>query len=112
MIELTETVGRLTIRTRVERIGADLSVAIFGGDRPHIGAIALASPGWGCQVVCLPNHREGDIAKRFASDLAAALGATVSVSCGIHLDGITHREIESVNEAAEKIFSALKKTIL
>jgi len=112
MIELTETIGRLTIRLRAERIGADWSVAIFGGDRPHIGAVALAGPDGHCQALCLPGHREGDIAERFAAKLANRLGAAVCVSCGIHLDAITQPEIESVTIALEKFFSNLEKTVL
>ena len=112
MIELTETIGRLTVHLRAERIGADCSVAIFGGDRPHIGAIALAAPDGHCQAICLPGHREGGIAERFAANLANRLGASVCVSCGIHLDAITQPEIESVTIVLEKFFSALEKKLL
>jgi hypothetical protein len=107
MIELTETVGRLTIHLRAERVGADWSVAIFGGDRPHIGAVALAGPGSQCQAICLPKHREGDIAKRFAVGLADRLGVAVCVSCGIHLDGIVQQEIELVAEVTKTLYEAL-----
>jgi gallate decarboxylase subunit D len=112
MIELTETIGRLTIHLRAERIGADWSVAIFGGDRPHIGAVALAGSDGRCQAICLLGHREGGITERFAANLASRLGAAVCVSCGIHLDAITQTEIESVTIALENIFSALEKMLL
>ena len=111
MIELTETDGRLTIHLRAQRIGADWSVAIFGGDTPHIGAIALACPDGSCQVICLPNHREAEIAKHSALSLATSFGANISVSCGIHLDDITKKEIELVTEAAEKVLGAFEKML-
>ena len=104
MIELTETIGRLTVHLRAECIGADWSIAIFGGDRPHIGAVALAGPDGHCQVICLPGHREGDIAERFAANLANRLEVGVCVSCGIHLDAITQLEIESVTKALDFFF--------
>jgi hypothetical protein len=109
MIELTETAGRLTIHLRAERVGADWSIAIFGGDRPHIGAVALADPSGQCQVICMPNHREGDIAKHFAANLAGSLGATVCVSCGIHLDNIVQCEILSVSTIMDNFFQRLQK---
>jgi hypothetical protein len=111
MIELTETIGRLTVHLRAERIGVDWIITIFGGDRPHIGAIALADPDGHCQAICLPGHREGDIAERFATNLANRLGAAVCVSCGIHLDAITQLEIKSVARALDFFFSALEKMI-
>jgi len=112
MIELTETIGRLTVHLRAERIGVDWIITIFGGDRPHIGAVALAGPDGHCQVICLPGHREGDIAERFAANLASRLGVGVCVSCGIHLNAITQLEIGSVAKASENFFSALEKMVL
>ncbi|MDR2560715.1 MAG: hypothetical protein LBC63_02955 [Holophagales bacterium] len=112
MIELTETIGRLTIHLRAERIGADWSIAIFGGDKPHIGAIALAGPDGHSQGICLPGHREGDIAERFAAKLANQLATNVCVSCGIHLDAITQLEIESVTKILEYFWGTLEKMVL
>ena len=101
MIKLTETIGRLTIRLEAQPIGSDWSVVVYGGDRPHIGAVALASPENGCSLICLPDHREGELAKELAATLANRVNAAVCVSCGIHLENITKDEISLVHTIIE-----------
>jgi hypothetical protein len=111
MIDLTETAGRLTMHLEARRIGKDWNISVFGGDRPHIGAVALASPEnpeTPCQLLCLTNHREGDIAKSLASAMANHFSSAVCVSCGIHLDNITRDEIQMVYIIVEKFISSLQ----
>jgi hypothetical protein len=117
MINLSRTKGRVAVRLTAMQVGPDWTVAIYGGDGPHVGAVALAGPspaapnrGCGhkgghsgapdgpCRSISLPGHREGELAGETAAALAAHLGAAVSVSCGIHLDGIAQEEIVCVRE--------------
>jgi hypothetical protein len=102
-IELSETIGRLTIHFLAKSVGRDWNIIICGGDKPHIGAVALASPDCSCSLICLPDHREGELAQRVATVIAAQINATVCVSCGIHLENITPDEILLVNAMVEKI---------
>ena len=95
-IELSMTKGRVSLRLTAVQAGHDWVVAIYGGDRPHVGAVALAAPV--AQSLSLPDHREGELAETTAATLASALGAAVSVSCGVHLDGATREEIALVKE--------------
>jgi len=100
-IELSRAKGRVSLRLTAVQAGADWVVAIYGGDRPHVGAVALAYPSNGAplaQSLSLPDHREGELAQATAATLASALGAAVSVSCGVHLDGATREEIALVKE--------------
>jgi hypothetical protein len=107
-IELTESAGRLTVHLSAQPIGSDWNIAIYGGDRPHIGAVAVVSQRQSCSLVCLPGHKEGDMAKRFATALADSVNATVCVSCGIHLDDISSEEINQVLAMADRFLSVLK----
>ena len=91
------------IEAEAVRIGEDLLVAIFGGERPHIGAVAaaqarpsLADPARTsatASVLTYVGHKEDDIAKRAAEALAAAFGVHAVVTVGIHWDGLTPAEI-------------------
>ena len=106
-IELTETVGRLKINLLAQQVGLDWNIAIFGGDRPHIGAVALIGPGSPCSLLCMPKHREGGIAKDFASAVSNHVGSTVCATCGIHLDNITQDEIRSAEAIVKNLASEL-----
>jgi len=98
--------GAYDIQAQVRRIGTDLLVAIWGGEKPHIGAVAVAQPrpslrdvnvvSATASVICLPAHKEDDLAKTVAETLAAALNTSVVVTAGIHWDNIPQAGIERV----------------
>ena len=100
--------GRIRLRMTAQFLGRDLCVTLSGGDRPHIGAVALAGPLRPASALVLPEHREGELAQRIASTLAAEFNVAVSVSCGVHLDGIRPKEIRDVLEMAEGLTRELR----
>jgi hypothetical protein len=78
--------------------GTDLVVAVGGGERPHVGAVALAlslpslrDPARltnSSSLLAVPGHKEEDLARDGALRLSRALGRAVVVTVGIHDDGI------------------------
>lgn len=113
MSEISRTSGRITVRMRSIRMGRDLCIAIYGGDREHIGAVALAlsrpsldDPGRvsaTASVLAAGGHKEDLLARRVALELAAGLDAAVSVSCGIHLDNASSEEIREVQRLVDEM---------
>ncbi len=88
------------------RLGDDLNISLSGGDRGHIGAVALAQarPGLAdpaltrasTSVITLCGHKEDLIAREIAERVAVEINGVVSVSCGIHVDNATRDQIESI----------------
>jgi hypothetical protein len=113
MISLEARRGRITIQLVATRMGRDLCVALSGGDRPHIGAVALSQArpslhGDGSlsattSVLALTGHKEDDLARALAARLAVGLDTTVCVSCGIHVDGIQGEELQAVGDLADEL---------
>jgi hypothetical protein len=99
-IELSRGGGRAALRLTALPMGADWAVAIRGGDGPHLGAVALAGPDGAARCLSLGGHREGPMAMAAAAALSSRLGAAVSVSCGVHIEGATREEIALAEEAA------------
>ncbi len=101
--------GRISLRLRTLRLGDDLSLTLTGGDKEHLGAVALAAPqpdrdgSATASVLTLPGHREDLLARRLALRLAATLGIAVSVACGIHIDAPTPRELQDVEAMADEL---------
>jgi len=97
----------------VKRIGKDLLVAIWGGDRPHIGAVAAAQPrpslrdqnrlSATASVFSYVGHKEDGIAKEAAERLSAALNTNVTVTAGIHGDDIDEAGIRVVLEHSRQL---------
>lgn len=109
--------GRITLELACVRMGQDLTVLLSGGDREHIGAMAvsqarpsLADPARtsaSTSVITLLGHKEDDLAKAMASQLASSLGVAVCVVCGVHLDRITAEELGDVQIMAAELTTRL-----
>ncbi|MGE4422546.1 MAG: hypothetical protein AB7D39_09630 [Pseudodesulfovibrio sp.] len=103
--------GRCRMRLVVTPMGGDLSIALSGGDAPHIGAVALAVPHPGLRhrertdasvsLLALTGHKEDGLARRIARTFATAMGCTVCAACGVHLDNAEASEISDILDLAE-----------
>ena len=95
----------------VRLIGEDVLVAIWGGEIPHIGAVAVAQPrpslkdpdvtSSSASVICRAGHKEDELAKAAAEILAAALETYVVVTSGIHWDNLAPEAIQQVVRNSE-----------
>ncbi len=111
------------LSAEVTRIGSDLLVVISGGDKPHIGSVAVAMPRPSLQnrrvmsatssVYNLPGHKDQVIAQRVSEVLSSRLNCNVVVTAGFHLDDISQkgvkRVLENTEKLARKIHTSLKK---
>lgn len=107
---MTETVeaGDESMKVRLEvssTNGNGLIASLLGGDRFHLGGIAVAiprersnMPGMTCDVsqICLPGHKDVLAASLAAKALALGTGEPVAVSAGIHVDNASESEIERI----------------
>ena len=87
--------------------GDGISVTLYGGDRGHIGAISIKTPGEEAVTRELPGHREGIVAEKWAERLSEHFGCTVVVSCGIHYDGITKEGILEVLQGSDELLEGI-----
>lgn len=104
-------------------LGEDLLTCLWGGTKPHIGAIAVALPrpsladatatSSTVSVLTMLGHKEDGLVKAVAEKLSARLKKNVVVTAGIHwdqLDEAAIREIENncalladmIGDAAER----------
>lgn len=122
MISIEKTTKRFTLRMEILRMGKDLCVALHGGDTPHIGAVALAVPHPGIgdknktdasvSLLTVTGHKEDELARKIAYNLATEKDCTVSVSCGIHLDSATPKEIAEVLAVTDELLEEAKSEII
>lgn len=97
--------------------GKDVSVCIFGGDVPHIGAVAVAVPrksltGDGsdsasASVICITGHKEDEMARLVALRLSSKWLCNVTVSAGVHIDDAKNEDISILSENIEKLMENL-----
>ncbi len=113
--------GSLSLTAVCCRAGADLTVTVTGGDRPHVGCVVVAHPheatdGSGrtsvtCSVLCNPPHREEPLARPLAETLARELRATVAVTAGVHTDGLTDAGVAAYLRLGERLAERLLRRL-
>ncbi len=106
------------------RVGEDLSVLLYGGERPHLGCTVLSVPrpsltGDGSisstsSVLNVVGHKDEAICRAFAERLCAGSGRTVVCSGGFHSDALRPEDIREVTDAAaslaEELLGKLRET--
>jgi hypothetical protein len=102
LVEISK--GRFKIHGSVQEVGQDLLVSIWGGTRPHIGAIGIAIPRpslknpkrWSATSsnFTFLGHKEDVMVKKISEKLASRLRRNIVVTAGVHWDRITSNEIK------------------
>jgi len=122
LVEISK--GRFKIHGFVQEVGQDLLVSIWGGTRPHIGAIGIAVPRpslknpkrWSATSsnFTFLGHKEDIIVKKISEKLAAQLRRNVVTTMGVHWDATTSNEIKTIQNLTQRlsdqILERLQKT--
>jgi hypothetical protein len=111
--------GHLRINGFVQKIGQDILISIWGGTRPHIGAIGMAIPRpslknskrWSAtsSIFTFIGHKEDMIVKKMSEKLAARVRRNVVVTAGLHWEGTTSREIKTIQNLTQKLSDQILK---
>lgn len=117
MIQLSTTFNNHTIKIIALKIGNDFNISIYGGDIPHIGAIALGYPvnlpnninklTSTASLLTVPGHKEDIITLNYAKLLAKKLNTTVTICCGIHIKNITPQDITKLTNTIDNLINDL-----
>jgi hypothetical protein len=116
-IELSAGEGAYALAAEAVRVGRDLVVVIRGGDEPHVGAAAAAFPrpslddpaktSSTASVIAFSGHQEDLLAREAALALAAACGARVVVTAGMHWEEIDAAGIAEVQANCRELVRGL-----
>lgn len=121
-LHLYKTENGVTIEVTVVFSGDDLTVAISGGDLPHIGSVSIAIPreslnGDGSRsstvsTINLTGHKDNEIGDMFAHELARHTGRVCVVSCGVHIDFLYKAEIDMVISLSKTMLKNLLEELV
>jgi len=116
-IRISHQNGPYRIEAEALQIGEDIALSIWGGTKPHIGALALAVPrpslkdpsliSSTASVLARLGHKEDDIVKRISERISATLNRVVAVSAGMHWDHLPEDDIRLVQEACDELVDKL-----
>ena len=110
---ISEKKDDLEVFAQVNVMGEDLLVVLWGGTRPHIGAVGMAQPRPSLRdpktisatssVFTFLGHKEDVLAKAMSEELARELNRTVVVVAGMHWEKLQYEEIEEVTGLCQKL---------
>jgi len=105
------------VHLKVVPVGSDLVVLVWGGEKPHVGAVAVAVPrpslddpqitSSTTSVYAMVGHKEDDLAKDMAAKLAAKFKKNIILTAGIHIDNIPPQGIKAIEDNCKKILENL-----
>jgi len=114
--------GPFRIHGHVQEMGQDLLVSIWGGTKPHIGAVGMAIPRpslrdprkWSATSsnFTFLGHKEDILVKRISERLASQLKRNVVVIAGIHWDDISNKEIKTIENLTQKLQAQILKRLI
>ncbi len=109
------------IEAEAVRIGDDVLVYVWGGEIPHIGAVAAAQPrpsladaadtSATASVLTYLGHKEDEVVKSMSEALSSALNRKVVVTAGIHWDGLEPADIKVIRGRVEEITGKLVRRL-
>lgn len=104
--------GRHQVEIALTITGAGVIAEILGGDKPHVGAVALARPRPSLKgaedvsadvaVVPLPGHKDDELAKPAADLLARHFNQPAAVVVGLHIERADEEDIKMLIENTHK----------
>ncbi len=110
-------VGKYLVTAEIFLVGKDIVASVTGGDRLHVGAVAVAqcTPGVihpdrqsvSVSVLTLPGHKEDEIARETARRLSEAFSVNAVVTAGMHWDGISAEGIETAVRNTQTLADAI-----
>ena len=114
--------GPFRIHGHVQEMGQDLLVSIWGGTKPHIGAVGVAIPRpslrdprkWSATSsnFTFIGHKEDILVKKISEKLASQLKRNVVVIAGIHWDDISNKEIKAIENLTQKLQGQILRRLI
>ena len=94
--------GRCHLSLTLIDTGSGLNGVLTGGEKPHVGGVALAVPrpslsgeGWSSDLYLtpVPQHKDVELAGPLAEKLARLLRQPVVITAGVHSNSLTTDEL-------------------
>lgn len=91
---------------RIE-LDEDLVYVLGGGEKSHVGSVAIMVPGENCNVITRKGHYDHVVIKPIAEAICERYGQTVVVVGGIHVDDATKEDIEILKRNCEELVKCI-----
>ncbi len=122
MMEIIEGKDKYKVKLVVIKSGEDLTVIISGGEKPHIGAMAISIPrpslkdsnkvSTSTSVFTLIGHKEDELSKQIAENITKITKKITVVIVGLHIEKATAQDIEYLIQNTQKAVGKLRRKLV
>ena len=122
MMEIIEGKDKYKVKLVVIKSGEDLTVIISGGEKPHIGAMAVSIPhpslkdsnkvSTSTSVFTLIGHKEDELSKQIAENITKITKKITVVIVGLHIEKATAQDIEYLIQNTQKAVGKLRRKLV
>ncbi|MCJ7656770.1 MAG: hypothetical protein MUO55_03190 [Candidatus Atribacteria bacterium] len=117
-MEIIEGKDKYKVKLVAIKSGEDLTVIISGGEKPHIGAIAISIPrpslkdsnkvSASTSVFVLVGHKEDELSKQIAENITEVKKKVTVTIVGLHIEKATAQDIEYLIQNTQKVVNKLR----
>jgi len=121
-MEIIEGKDKYKVRVVAIKSGEDLTVIISGGEKPHIGAMAVSisrpnlkdsnKVSTSTSVFTLIGHKEDELSKQIAENITKITKKVTVVIVGLHIENATFQDIEYLVQNTQKAVDKLRKKLV
>ena len=94
------------------RVGEDIHISVYGGDRAHIGAVSILSADGKIQTICVPGHRDDAVSALWCERLKGLGAHAAVVEAGIHYDMLSKEGIAAVLAVCDRLWNDFRQAFL
>ena len=115
-MEFTVDAAGYSLICTVQRMGDDCLVSLRGGDKAHVGSVAMAMPrpsltgvGRSATVSTLnrTGHKDDFLANPIAHEVAARMDCVAVCSAGVHVDDATSEQFKAIQAAVPEVIQRI-----
>ena len=104
---ITSGNGKYTVTLEEIDIGSNKLFILKGGEKPHIGGIAICQPDEKPKIISLENHKDHKVLLPIAEKGCKKFGVTTVATGGIHIDNASKEEIDIILKNCEELISCI-----
>ena len=122
MMEIIEGKDKYKVKLVAIKSGEDLTVIISGGEKPHIGAMAVSIPrpslkdsnkvSTSTSVFTLIGHKEDELSKQIAENITKITKKITVVIVGLHIEKATLKDIGCLIKNTQKAVDKLRRKLV
>lgn len=93
----------------VKRLDHGWQILLGGGDRSHIGAVAVVDEAGEDHLIAFAGHKEADIARDWAKKVYVLTKEPVCLTAGVHYDDLEKQDLLQVIDGIAQLWNKVAK---